>query len=151
MLRTESYSSIEDFSSSWSSIDDSMSSSQDGSLNDYGENDYTDLYGTTMAAAENMTVCDKDFPVEELFYFDMPCRQDEIAIQRPDIFGPDPPPRTVGQSCPKYEHEKEYFCHFKGCSGNALSNSKSTYVHFSNGSRVFEHEKNLFLKNLELL
>merc|ERR1712003_540414 len=46
----------------------------------------------------------------------MPCRQDEIAIQRPDIFGPDPPPRTVGQSCPKYEHEKEYFCHFNGCS-----------------------------------
>ena len=115
---TESYSSIEDLSSSWSSIDDSLSSSQDGSLNDYGESDYTDLYGTAMAAAENMTVCDKNFPVEQLFYFDMPCRQDKIAIQ---LFGPDAPPRTVGQSCPK--HEEDYFCHFNGCSGNAFSNS----------------------------
>ena len=114
---TESYSSIEDLSSSWSSIDDSLSSSQDGSLNDYGESDYTDLYGTAMAAAENMTVCDKDFPVEQLFYYDMPCRQDEIAIQ---LFGPDAPPRTVGQSCPKYEFEEEHFCHFNGCSGNAF-------------------------------
>ena len=121
MLRTESYSSIEDLSSSWSSIDDSLSSSQDGSFNDYGESDYTDLYGTAMAAAENMTVCDKDFPVEQLFYFDMPCRQDEIAIQ---LFGPDAPPRTVGQSCPKYEHE-ENFCHFNGCSGNGVSAIRS--------------------------
>ena len=119
MLRTESYSSIEDLSSSWSSIDDSLSSSQDGSLNDYDESDYTDLYGTAMAAAENMTVCDKDFPVEQLFYFDMPCRQDETAIQ---LFGPDKaPPRTVGQSCPKYKHEERNFCHFNGCSGNAAS------------------------------
>ena len=114
---------MEDLSSSWSSIDDSLSSSQDGSLYDYGENDYTDLYGTAMASAENMTVCDKDFPVEQLFYFDMPFRQDEIAIQ---IFGKDAPPRTVGQSCPKYKHEKEHFCHFNGCSGNALAKPNST-------------------------
>ena len=121
MFRNESYSSIEDFSSLSSSIDDSMSSSQDGSL--YGESDYTDLYGTAMAAAENMTVCDKDFPVEQLFYYDMPCRQDDIAIQ---LFGPDAPPRTVGQSCPIFE--KEYFCHFNGCSGNAFQNLTLTLI-----------------------
>lgn len=112
MFRTESYPSIESFSSS-------LSSSQGDSIFEYGENDYTDLYGSAMAAAENLTVCDKNFPVEQLFYFDMPCRQDEIAIQ---LFGPDAPPRTVGQSCPKYEHETEHFCHFNGCSGNVSSN-----------------------------
>ena len=106
MFRTESYSSIEDFSSSWSSIDDSMSSSQDGSLNDYGENDYTDLYGTAMAAAENMTVCGKDFPVEQLFYFDMPCRQDEIAIQ---IFGKDAPPELSGSRVQNTNTKKNTF------------------------------------------
>jgi len=135
MFRNESYSSIEDFSSLSSSIDDSMSSSQDGSL--YGESDYTDLYGTAMAAAENMTVCDKDFPVEQLFYYDMPCRQDDIAIQ---LFGPDAPPRTVGQACPIFE--KEYFCHFNGCSGNAFQNLTSTLIGIFQG-----YELDRFLEN----
>ena len=70
-------------SSSWSSMDDSLSSSlsssQDESFYNDGGSDYTDLYGTEMTAAENLTVCDDQFPVEQLFYYNMPCRPDDIA------------------------------------------------------------------------
>ena len=146
-------------------MDDSLSSIQqnDSFYMDYTEiidkSDYADLYDNKMTAAEHLTVCDEQFPVEQLFYYDMPCRPDDVASVLPlksweigwniisyktvqtttlwfyglgsvlifhgstldiaiQLFGPDMPPRTVGQSCPN--KDRKFFCHLTGCSGYAL-------------------------------